>query len=690
MPARRVLALTAALSLLLLGGAGAASATDPVTLGSSYVVDQVDALSGSEEQAAEERLQQLSDETDVDLWVVFVDDFTNPSDAANWANQTATVNGLGPNQYLLAVAVDGRQFYLSGDSAGPVTADELTSIEQQQVQPQLAEDDWGGAIDAAADGLTSAVGGSSGGTSDGTSGGGVSGLAGAGWSVLTGLLVLVLAIGAIGVIIWLVVRRRRRRQAPAGIPGPQGAPPVSTEELARQASAALVETDDAVKTSEQELGFARAQFGDAATVEFAQALDAAKASLTKAFLLQQQLDDATPDTEEQVRAWNTQILQLLEEANNGLDEKAEAFDELRKLEQNAPEALARVQEQRTAAAGALDAAADRLADLGQTYAPEALSTVADNPEQARDRLMFAEAQLASAQTAIGAGDGGQAAVSIRAAEEAVGQAKLLEEAIDKLGRDLAAGEQSALALVAELEQDIAAASALPDPDGRVAATVTATRQQLDAARALLGATQRRPLAALQALEAADRQIDAVIAGVRDAAAQAQRAQQMLGQTIMQARAQVSAAEDYITARRGAVGAEARTRLAEAGASLVQAEQLQSADPHRALQYAQRADQLAGQAIQYAQSDVGSFGGGGMLAAPGGMGSAGGGGGGMLGAVLGGIVLNSVLGGGGRSGGVGGGSVFGGGGGMRSGSGGGFRPGSFGGGGTRGRRGGGRF
>lgn len=677
MLARRLLALTGVFFLLLFAGSGVAMATGPVSLGSSRVLDQAGVLSPAQFADAEMRLNQLSDETDVDLWVVFVDEFTNPSDAAGWANQTAEDNGLGPNQYLLAVAVDGRAYYLSGDSSGPVSEQQLASIEQQQIQPKLAQEDWLAAVDAAADGLTSAT------------GGGSTGGAGGAFS---SVLIFVVIAAAVGVIIWLIVRRRRGKDG-SNVPGGSTPAPVeqiSTEELARRASAALVETDDAVKTSEQELGFARAQFGDEATVEFAQALEAAKANLTQAFTLKQQLDDTTPDPEEQVRSWNSEILRLLEEANRGLDEKAAAFDELRKLEQNAPEALARVQEERATAAQALDEAAAHLATLSQQYAPEALSTVADNPEQARDRIAFADERLAAAQTAIGAGDGGEAAVGIRAAEEAVGQAKLLEQAIDKLGRDLAEGEQNARALVAELEQDIAAASALPDPDGRVAATIVATRQQLDAARVLLGAAQKRPLAALQSLEAANQQIDGVIAGVRDAAAKAQRAQQLLGQTILQARAQVSAAEDYITARRGAVGAEARTRLAEAGASLVQAEQLQATDPTRALQYAQRADQLAGQAIQYAQNDVGSFGGGGGMFGPAG-GSGGSGGGGMLGAVLGGIVLNSMLGGGGRTGGMGGGlgggGVFGGGG---IPSGGGMRPGSFGGGGTRARRGGGRF
>lgn len=155
---------------------------------------------------------------------------------------------------------------------------------------------------------------------------------------------------------------------------------------------------------------------------------------------------------------------------------------------------------------------------------------------------------------------------------------------------------------------------------------------------------------------------------------------MLGQVMMQAQGQVSAAEDYITSRRGAIGAAARTRLAEAGSSLVQAQQLQASDPETAMQWAQRANQLAGQAIQHAQNDVNAFGGGGQMG-----GGSSGGSGNMMGAILGGIVINSLLGGGGRSSGGSGGL-----GGMFGGGGGGFSPGSFGGGGTRGRRGGGRF
>ena len=654
---------------------GAALATPPVTLGSSaeYVLDESGVLSSAQRSEAQSRLEQLKSDTGLDLWVVYVDEFTDPASAADWANQTADDNNLGVSQYLLAVATQGRAYYLSGDPGGPVSDEQLATIEQQQIQPALAQDDWLGAVDAAANGLTDAVGGS---------GDAATGSGGSGW--LTWLLVIVVV--GIGIVLLVMFLRRRKKGAVTA--GPAGPPQPSVEELERRASSLLVETDDAIKTSTQELGFAKAQFGDAATTEFEAALATAQQSLDEAFGLKQKLDDHIPDSEQDTRAWNERIIALCEASNALLDEKAAAFDELRKLEQNAPEALARVHDAKAKAEASLDQATSRLQSLQTAYAPEALATVVDNPEQARQRLAFADEQLTAAEAAIGAGDGGEAAVGIRAAEEAVGQAMLLENAIDKLQSDLAEGERNATALVAELESDIAAASALPDTDGRIAGVIASTRQQLDAARAQLSGTAKRPLAALQSLEAANTQIDTLVQGVRDAEAQAERARQMVGQVMMQAQAQVSAAEDYITARRGAVGAQARTRLAEAGASLARAQALQASDPQQAMQQAQRADQLAGQAIQLAQNDVGAFdaGSGGMF---GGSQQGGQSGGGMLGAVLGGIVLNSVLSGGRSSGSMGGGlgGMLGGG---PSRSSGGMRPGSFGGGGTRARRGGGRF
>jgi uncharacterized membrane protein YgcG len=678
MRARWSIVLVSTLAVAIgLTAAPAASATDPVSLGSGSVLDEVGALSPTDLAEAENRLEQLSDETDVDLWAVFVDDFTDPAAAEDWANTTADLNNLGPNQYLLAVAVEGRAFYLSGFSEGPVSFDQLGAIEQQRIQPMLSNEDWLGAVDAAADGLEDAVGGGSGGAGGASAGGGVN------WSLI-GLVLLLIAVFA-GALIWLAARRRRR--AASGAPAVEQ---LSLEELERRSGSALVATDDAVKASEQELGFARAQFGDDAVAEFQAVLAQAKIDLDRAFSLQQLLDDSTADTEEQIRAWRGEILTLTTSANEALNAKAEAFDALRDLERNAPEELARTQQERAVVAEAVAAAEARLAALHAEYADDALATVADNPAQARERIAFADAQLAEAQSDLAAGRTGEAAVGIRAAREAVAQAKLLEDAVERIGDDLAAAGTRAAELLREVENDITAASALPDPDGRVAAAVAAAREQLARGRQALSPAERRPLEALAGLEAADAALDEVIAEGRDAAERQRRAAQQLDQALLQARAQVSAAEDFIAARRGAVGAEARTRLAEARASLDHAEQLRAADPASALSSAQRATQLAGSAASAAQNDVGAFGGG---YGPG-YGGGSSGGDGMMGAILGGIVINSLLGGGSRGGGFGGG--FGGGSSRGGGFGGGFgggrsRSGGGGfGGGSRSRRGGGRF
>ena len=99
----------------------------------------------------------------------------------------------------------------------------------------------------------------------------------------TVILVVILIAGAAFLVIWLIVRSRRKRKTSAvtGDGSPQ-APAVPLQELERQASSALIATDDALKTSNQELGFATAQFGDAATSEFVTVIAHARADLDEA------------------------------------------------------------------------------------------------------------------------------------------------------------------------------------------------------------------------------------------------------------------------------------------------------------------------------------------------------------------------------------------------------------------------
>src|SRR6218665_1362525 len=434
-------------------------------------------------------------------------------------------------------------------------------------------------------------------------------------------------------------------------------PPPSVDELRLQAGKALVGADDAIRASEDEVGFAVASYGEEATAPFRAAIADAKSQMSQAFALQQLLDDEIPDTDEQRRQWYTQILQFTSTARQALADQEKNFDELRSLQQNAASALSAIEIQADSAAATIAPAAERLAGLQPTYSARALAPIADNPAQAASRMSFARTAIESAKTAPQQGTSAEAAVNIRAAEEAIDQTKILTAAVERVATDLAAADAAIAASLADIANDVSVGRTMQDKSVRELADRVGV--EIETVRGLAEQPDRDPFTLSARLSKLNNTIDNAISQARDAAEGKARATSELGRTLAAARAQVQAVEDYIVARRGAVGPEARTRLSEAGRLGAEAERLASSDPATALASAQRAQQLAASAQQLAQEDVGAFnGGGGVLD---GMGGRRGGGSDIFGAVLGGILINSIFSGGNNGGGV----VRGGGGGVTS-------------------------
>jgi hypothetical protein len=454
------------------------------------------------------------------------------------------------------------------------------------------------------------------------------------------------------------------------------------DELRKKSGSLLIEADNAINSSEQELGFAQAQYGDAAVGNFTKALQEAKGHMSESFKLQQQLDDHIPDTEEQQRSWLGEIIRRSEAALASLQEQKADFDSLRELEKNAPQALAAVNAGAQEADARIATAEQTLTTLRAKYADSALVQVSDNIGQAKERLAFVQNASSTARDKLAAGEGSLAAVAVRAAEESLHQTKVLLEAITKVSGNLDEARNSLEAAVVDTSQDLAQAKAMiqsgahPELAGPVAGVEAALAQ----VKAEIQGGKIDPIATLERVETAHQSLDQSLTGIRDQQEQARRAQASLQQTIMSAQAQISATSDYITARRGGVGTEARTRLAEAQRNLDYALSISRNDPVTALTYAQQAHALAAQAAQLAQGDVDSFGYANQGYGRGGMFGGGGGGGGLGGAILGGILINSIL-NGGSGGGWGGGHSDGGGwgGGDFGGGGGDFGGGDFGGG-----------
>ncbi|MFF2007908.1 TPM domain-containing protein [Streptomyces sp. NPDC058195] len=691
LPGRALLAVLLAVGWLALPAACPARADGPVDLSrDGQITDRVDAL-GHRTDEVRAALDQLYADRRVQLFVVYVRDFSGQS-AQSWADATADRNGLGQEDVLLAVATHDRQYAYTVDQGSRLTDAQLRDVAVTAIEPALRVHDWAGAAIGAARGYTAVLAGlpvpapalTPGPVDPGGSG------SGSGGTNTADLVLPVVVVGGAAAAAGYAYTRRRRRGATRTTPaakgwGPAagtGAPPVPLPELDARAKEALVETDDAVRTSEEELGFATAQFGEEAAAPFTAAVDFAKGELTIAFRVRQRLDDAFPEDDADRRRMLDEILARCAEASARLDAVSGDFDRLRALEREAPQALTAAETAFRTLAGRVSASETTLIAMRERYAPSASASAAEDLEQARDRLLFATSNLNRARQSVDAADRSAAAVYIRAAEGAVDQAATLVDAVDRRARELAEAADRLPGALAETETDLADAGGLLEGTGAGVPTadlrgrIARARSVLDAVREELAAGPYDPIDALRRVEEADTALDAALAGAREREEGDRRALALLDGATLTARSSIAAASDLITTSRGAVGSQARTRLAEAQRRLARSQELAGTggDPQGALAEAQQADALAGQARRLAEHDVRSYGG------PGGAGGLPSGGvpsgGGVGGAVLGGIILGGLLGGGGGRGGYGGG--YGGGGG----------PGSFGGGGTRGRRGGG--
>jgi hypothetical protein len=378
--------------------------------------------------------------------------------------------------------------------------EQLADVAADTIVPGLRDDDWAGGVIAYADGLSDAQ-------------------APSPVPLIAGGLVIA------GIGTGVIVSRVRRSRAAKRV---QDAAAADIKTLELRAGKLLVGLDDALKTSEQELGFAQAQFGDAQIRDFRAALTDAKATAKQAFEIQHKLDDAFPETPEQYRAMTLQLIELAERADATLDAQADSFEKLRRLDRNAPQVLDEIATEQKGLAGRIDAAKDTLAALAAQYPNADLDHLADVPEQARKLSGFAATAVEKARAEL-AKPKGDAAVAVRAAQQAVGQVGQLLTSVDTAAADLAARAELRKRQAAELDQEL-----------------------------------------------------------------------------QRARSQVSAAQEYITTHRGAVGAGARTRISEADRHLEAAEALAAGDPGQAADEAREAGRLASAAIQSARSDVANY------------------------------------------------------------------------------------
>ena len=566
-----------------------------------YVTDNAGVLSNRQLAEVQRAVDQLYSERRVRLWVVYVDSFA-PQGAVGWAQQTQKLSDLSSEDAVLAVATEQRSYaFLVSPGAAGGSSTKIDNIRRDQIEPALRNNDWTGAATAAATGLAAL----------GKGGGGTGG----GMSVIP--LVIIAGIGLLfigGMMAWGSYRRRKRHEADVTAAmkidptDPAALASVPIEALDELSRSIVVEVDNAVRTSANELVLAVEEFGEPQTRQFASAVDNARLTLKQAFAVRQKLDDDVPEPISERRDLLTRVVVAAAKANRELDEQTESFHQMRDLVFNAPERLDALTQRLVTVTARIEPSERTLEQLRTEFAESALASVSRNVNAARERLSFAEHAITRGRELAArpvAGEVGNLVDYVRSAESALQQATTMLDAVDSAATDIHRAVAALPAAIADIQQGINQATdqlargGLTNPNELSAANNAAVKAVADAN--LNGAAD--PLGAFTQLTEADAELDRLLAAATEEREAAERLKRSYEQALFTAESRVRAVSDYIDTRRGSIGPEARTRLHEATRHLEAAKLKRKTDISAAIAHANGAARLAAQAQQLANNDV---------------------------------------------------------------------------------------
>ncbi len=591
---RRALA-SVGIALAVLTSGAPAYAEPPITV-VGQVTDHSQTLKGSEPRITA-RLDELRQSNGVKLFVAYVNSFDGQAGAA-WAKSAFAASGLGSGDVLLAVAVKDRKYGTYANVPG-LTQATNDRVQREYIQPKLAKNDWVGAVLAAADGYAALT------APDQTPDDAativeappsdITPVPTSGGSSVPWWLLIVPAAAGVG----FAVRRNRRRGAPTTQSPLDPTPTETTEALQQRAAAALVRLDDAIRSSGEELTFAEAQFGQQATQAFRQALEGAKSHSVEAFRLQQQISDgAIPEHERRVVL--QRLIALAEEAHATLNSQTSQFEAMRDLQAKVPQFLTELDNRVHEVRNRLPASEQFLRGLQARYPEPALRTVVGNHEQARKLVESAAGFVAAGRDHLTSDNKAAAVVAARASEDALGQATALLDAVERADTDLATATTSLDAKLASISSDVADASRLGANDPLTQQAVAAAQEAITQGRA--ARTGGDPLAALALLDRAEHDLDNALVGYRQEADQEAKVRAGLQERFTRVHARLSSIDQTIGTRRGAVGADARTRISEAWRLYQEAIDAAQRDPQQARSLLTSAESLGEQALSLADAD----------------------------------------------------------------------------------------
>ncbi|MDP4961643.1 MAG: TPM domain-containing protein [Mycobacterium sp.] len=564
------------------------------------VTDNAGVLDERQLAEVQRAVDQLYTERRVRLWVVFVESFA-PQGAVGWAQQTRTTSDLSNDDAILAVATGQRSYaFLVPSAAAGGSSTRVDDIRRDRIEPALRNSDWAGAATAAASGLANiSKGGGKGGSLSMTP-----------MLVIAGIGLLVIA----AMLLWS--RRRRAKRHEADVVAAKNIDPTDPAALASVPIGALddlsrsivVDVDNAVRTSANELVLAVEEFGEAQTASFATAVDNARNTLKQAFAVRQKLDDDVPEPLPERRDLLTRVVVSAAKANRELDTQTANFHQMRDLVFNAPERLDALTQQLVTVTARVEPSEQKLTELKSEFAESALASVARNVDAARERLGFADEAITTGRALAAkpvAGEVGELVDCVRGAESSLQQANTMLDAVDSAASDIRRAVSTLPSAIEDIQRGITQAGAQL-AEGGLGKEVELSAARDEAVKAVTAAQATGaadPLGTFTTLTQADADLDRLLAGVAEEREAAERLMRSYSKALFTAQSRVRSVSDYIDTRRGSVGPEARTRFNEAVRQLEAAETKSTTNITEAIAHANGAAMLAAQAQQLANDDV---------------------------------------------------------------------------------------
>ena len=581
----RRFSLIAVLTAILLALGLPALAASPMTISDS-VTDPDGWLSSADRSTIESATSRAAS-SGKPVKVVVVANFSG-TDADSWCKQTVERSSLTNGTVVYVIAYDQRRdaaCSFNGPSSSSLQG-AVRASEKQLTPNPLTSSAVANGVNAFVNTLVSGTSNSGSSSTNSSYSSNPGATDDDGSSLISLSVMFLLLVGGVIAIAIAVARSSRRNRLAA-----QQAAQVDAESAARAAQEAnrqLLSADEQVRTATDELNYARAQFGLNSTDEFARAIEAGKAAVSRGFSAQAQMNSATAPAEQLRLA--TAIMQDLGANMNPLSTIQASFATKRAEQASLPERIAEARERLAEELTDLERAKSELASISTLYPAQMLASLQDNPEQAAALLTSARTALDTAEASAPT-DRAHAASALDTALRALTMANHQTDAIFSAKSDLDAIRDRLVSAISSISSDITDVNELNTDPAVFNPMVADAHAAIAEAQAALANTGD-PLAALEHLRMSEATLDAALEPLRTKEEAYEKARTAAEAQISLAESAVSQAQRYVQGRRGAIDLELRSTLNNAETALSTAQRSLEDDPEAASTHAMNARALA--------------------------------------------------------------------------------------------------